>query len=125
MRTPQVIVVKHHSIKDRAEIDGCPVWAWSRGEGEQNVVDHAADGDYIVRHEPYTQSGRPRVVAWSVCVVGRLRRHGGIFWGGSLSYHRTADAAVKAAASTMRYAAWFAEKHRHMPLPAATELAPE
>jgi hypothetical protein len=115
MRTPQVIVVKHHSIKDRAEIDGCPVWAWSRGEGEQNAVDHASEGDYMVRHEPYTQSGRPRVVAWSVCVVGRLRCHGGLFWGGSLSYHRTADAAVKAATAMLRHDA----KHRALLSPAA------
>lgn len=114
MRTPQVIVVKHHSIKDRAEINGCPVWAWSRGEGTQNAVDHASEGDYMVRHEPYTQSGRPRVLAWSVCQVCRLRR-GDLFWCGSLSYHRTADAAVKAAAAMLRRDA----KQRAMLSPAA------
>ena len=114
MRTPQVIVVEHHSIKDRAEIDGCPVWAWSRGEGEQNAVDHASEGDYMVRHVPYTQSGRPRVLAWSVCTVGRLRR-GDLFLCGSRSYHRTADAAVKAAAAMLRHDA----KHRKPLSPAA------
>lgn len=112
MRDRQVIVVKNYKIKNRTEIDGCPVWGWSKCDGsehgEPSVVDNAIPGDYIVWHEPYTEEGRVRLVPWSVIRARPLNRKfssrlAQVSIGcGARSRHRTVEAAVKAAVAALR-----------------------
>jgi hypothetical protein len=105
-----VIAVRREDTMGK-QFDGAVVWGWSvvdgAAPGEQNVCEHAIHGDYIVRRDPWTLDGRRRLLAWGVC---RVRQRGDRFRvaigggtvGGVISYHRTPEAAVKAAVAMLR-----------------------
>jgi len=107
MRQNMVIVTRQHSIRDRETVGGAPVWGWSVIDGAQpgdrNVCEHAKPGDYIIGYDHTTSSCRRRMLPWRVC---RVPRRGDRFVAGMLgpviSYHRTPEAAVKAAAWLLR-----------------------
>jgi len=110
-RTPAVIVVWHHSITGRPEINGAPVWGWSGCDRGRHLTDtstvcgDAVAGDYIVWHDTYCEDGdTPRVRPWSV--VRAWARPGGRVEVGigthAISHHRRIEDAVKVAQTMLR-----------------------
>lgn len=110
MRQPMVIVCRYCELRDRADVDGAPIWGWSSGDGAKpSICDSVVPGDYVVWHEAYTQSHRAiRRFPWSVL---RARAKGNRFEGrrasvaigcGAISRHRTVEAAVRAAQAMLR-----------------------
>lgn len=110
-RAPAVIVVWHHSINGRPEIDGAPVWGWSgsdRGRGldaPQTVCGDAVHGDYIVWHDTYCEDGDTlRARPWSI-VRARGFRSGRVevaIGSRAISHHRRIEDAVKVAQAMLR-----------------------
>ena len=110
-RAPAVIIVWHHSITGRPEINGAPVWGWSgsdRGRhltDTRTVCDDAVAGDYIVWHDTYCEDGDTvRARPWSV-VRARARCRGGVdvaIGCGAISHHRRIEDAITAAAAMLR-----------------------